>query len=166
MSLLNYDITIDDIDFKKIAQKGKKVVTLDIDNTLFFPKKKLTDQKEQVTTVIHFLASLKEQGFHIVIISNNFAADREQFFQSQEIPHISFALKPFPFAWNRVRTMFPQYSNKSDFLHIGDQLLTDGLGAQLAGIDYMLIRPLDKKSDLIFALPSRMLERLFFKKRK
>lgn len=139
----------------------KRVIFFDVDNTLFIPKKNILEQ--DVSEVIQHLKWLREENIIVIGISNNFSEDRKSFFRSLDIPAVFFAKKPtkkgFKEAFGLARLMNPSIC-KADILHVGDQLLTDGIGATRFGIDYGLVHPISGEHDLIFALPSRILERM------
>ena len=140
----------------------KKVLFLDADNTLFIPDMPLHEQ--ELTSIINLLKKLKKQ-YTLVIISNNFAKDKAEFFADLGIETIFFAKKPLPFGFRKAKKQAEKVLgiqvNHQDILHIGDQFLTDGIGSILYNIDYILVNPIDENSDLIYAKPSRYLETKF-----
>jgi len=140
---------------------GKDVLFLDADNTLFLPNIPLTEQ--MVGPIRSQLMDLKKAGITIVIISNNFSAEKSDFFAKLAIPTIFFAKKPLPFAYRKAHKQVEKLVGpiaKDAIVHLGDQLLTDVFGSILYGIDYMMVEPIDQKADLIFAKPSRWLEKI------
>jgi len=144
-----------------LTDAEKRVVFLDADNTLFLPKVPLAQQKVQ--KVKRKLQALQKAGITIVVISNNFSTDRSIFFADLAIPTIFFAKKPLPLAYRKARKRVEQIVGrveKDAIVHIGDQLLTDGFGSLIYGVDYILVDPIDTNADLIFAKPSRLLEKM------
>jgi len=159
---------IEELSLARLKEAQKTVVFLDADNTLFLPQVPLAQQR--LTSVTKQLQAFAKAGVSIVIISNNFSADKAEFFDALAIPSIFFAKKPLPFAYQQAQKIVESACGyrveKRTIVHIGDQLLTDGFGSMLFGIDYMLVEPIDKKNDLLFAKPSRWLEKLLRIQRK
>lgn len=153
---------IEDISVVALEQRGIKVIFLDADNTLCIPNKKL--QEQDTTQMLAFLTRLQQAHLKIVIISNNFAADKRDLFLKLGIPARFFALKPLPFSFylahKQIERIHQIKYQKKEILHIGDQVLTDMLGARCYGIQSILVQPLQKDQDLIFAQPSRLIEKI------
>lgn len=155
--------TIFELDVKKLQAWGKTVLFIDADNTLFLPNVSLVQQ--DISRIKNKLQALKKAGLFIVIISNNFSQEKERFFADLAIPTIFSAKKPLPFGYRKayqraITTLKQPELNKRQIVHIGDQFMTDALGSVCYGIDYILVEPIDQASDLIFAKPSRFLEKL------
>jgi|GEM_PF-3102698 len=155
--------TIVELSTEKLLNAGKKIIFLDADNTLFLPKVALEYQK--IEHIEKKLIELQNADFEIVILSNNFSQDRCDFFQKLTIHTIFFARKPLSFSYKKAHKFAEKKLNRSiakdEIIHIGDQFITDALGSIFYGIDYIIIKPIDENSDLIFAKPSRFLERIF-----
>lgn len=154
--------TILAVDVTKEHFQKRKAIFLDADNTLFIPKVPLEQQNLQLVT--EKLQAL-QKVYALVVISNNFSQDRATYFEALHIPAIFFAKKPLSFAFKKAKELaeleLMHKLEKNEIIHIGDQFLTDGIGSALYGIDYILTTPIDEASDLIYAKPSRFLERLF-----
>jgi len=160
--------SIEGVSIKTLVDAKKTILFLDADNTLFLPQVPLAQQK--LKKVSRQLKAFQAAGFSIVIISNNFSAEKADFFDMLTLPSIFFAKKPLPFAYRQahktIEKTLGRRVKKSEIVHIGDQLLTDGFGSIVFGIDYILVEPIDKKNDLIFAKPSRWLEKILRLQRK
>jgi Predicted hydrolase of the HAD superfamily len=156
--------TLVNISISKLQQLNKKVVTIDADNTLFLPKIPLNRQDVQKAT--NFIQQLLAKNFFVIVISNNFSTDRKEYLEQLGINSIFFAKKPLPFGFKKAFDIARKNNpnlQKQDFVHIGDQLLTDVFGAKIFGIDYISVEPLDPGHDLWYAKPSRLLERIIKK---
>lgn len=143
-----------------LQKYGKTSVFLDVDNTLFIPKRALANQ--DVSDVIIFIERLKEANIDVIAMSNNYSLDRKEFFDQMKVQSIFFAKKPLKKSFKQAHNLLGNKNvDKSRIVHIGDQVLTDGLGAKWYDVDFIYVHPIRQKSDLIFALPSRILEKIF-----
>ena len=72
------------------------------------------------------------------------------------------ARKPLPAGYRRaIQQMGGQPART---LMLGDQLLTDILGASLAGLDSVLLRPISLAQEFRWTYVNRRIEKLFIKK--
>ena len=150
---------INQITVEWLQGQHKKVVFLDVDNTLFLPKIELSEQ--DLSSAVALIQRLQDAGIKIVALSNNFSTDRKAFFDGYGIHSIFFAKKPLPSGFSAAyQSLQDETILKQEILHIGDQLLTDGMGAIGFKIEYALVKPLNEKHDLIFAKPSRWIEKI------
>ncbi|MGL5042660.1 MAG: YqeG family HAD IIIA-type phosphatase [Culicoidibacterales bacterium] len=151
--------TYEEITLTWLQQNSKTNLFIDVDNTLFIPKKSLAEQDTE--QVVKFIQVLQVNDIGIVAISNNFSVDRKKFFDDLLVPTIFFAKKPLSIGFKKaLRLLDLDKNDKGKIIHVGDQFLTDGVGAFLFGIDYVLVRPIRTDSDLIYAKPSRIIEKI------
>ncbi len=129
-----------DLDLDVLKEEGVSHIFMDIDNTLAPYYEKTADKEAR-----DFIHKLQNAGFVIVLVSNNKQERVKTFADSLKLPYRYFALKPLPFTY---RSLLKKYGiKKSRAICIGDQLLTDVLGAHFAGIRVFLTKPLvDKDS--------------------
>ena len=140
------------LDLEGLWAAGKRVLLLDRDNTLV-PR----DARRAPDDVVAWLAHARSIGFRLCLVSNNWAKnvrpDAEQFGAQL----VSRAAKPLPFGlWRALRKVG---GRPSEAVLVGDQVFTDVLGARLAGIDSVLVRPQAEK-DLAHTLVLRRVEAL------
>lgn len=155
MSLLRpgrYLPAVTSLDLESLWAAGKRVLLLDRDNTLV-PR----DAHRAPDDVVAWLARARSIGFRLCLVSNNWAKnvrpDAEQFGAQL----VSRAAKPLPFGlWRALRKVG---GHPSEAVLVGDQVFTDVLGARLAGIDSVLVRPQAEK-DLAHTLVLRRVEAL------
>ena len=150
-----YKKNIFDINYPMLKQKGIRCLIFDLDNTLLLIDKDTVDDRT--------LALLKKitNDFIVVVLSNNFKKRISKFCEPINIDFISFALKPFPISFNKIRKKYSL--NKEEMCIIGDQIMTDILGGNKYGITTILTDPLGEK-DLKVTSVNRYLEKKKLKK--
>ncbi|TLG76652.1 YqeG family HAD IIIA-type phosphatase [Culicoidibacter larvae] len=158
MSLVRPYVMVDsilDIEVEWLQEKAVTGLFVDIDNTVFASH----DAPNQPIRA-EFKAKLGEfvdARISVVLISNNRRERVAAIAGQVGLPYVSFAIKPLPFGFLRAKRKLAL--PRKHIMHIGDQLLTDVIGAQLCGIRAILVEPLVDK-DNIFAKPSRLIERV------
>lgn len=149
--------TVYDIDYQTLYQSGKRIILLDLDNTL------LSYDKLHPNQSLHDLFDhLREIQFFIIVISNNRKKRVALFADAIGCPFVASAKKPLSFGYRRALKRFK--IDKDQVVCIGDQVLTDVLGAKRMGFDCILVHPLKRKSEKWFTKCNRRLE-AFIKKR-
>ena len=139
------------IDFEAEYKKGKRGLILDIDNTLV-PHGADADERS-----IEFFERLKKLGFKICLLSNNKVERVERFNSDVNVDYIYDAHKPSVKGYNRA--MEKMGTKKHETLFVGDQLFTDVYGANRAGIDTYLVKPIHPKEEIQIVL-KRKLEKI------
>lgn len=151
------------IDFKKFYEEGYRGLIFDIDNTLVphgFPADK---------RAIALFQKLGEIGFQWVFLSNNKEMRVKTFQEKVGGKYIFKAGKPKP--ENYRKAMKWMGTDTSSTLFVGDQIFTDVMGANLAGIRTILVEPIDPKEEIQIILkryPEKLVlffYRLFQKKK-
>ena len=89
------------------------------------------------------IAMLKENHIAVVICSNNYKKRVKPFSDSVGLDCVSMSLKPFPFGFNRAKRKLKE--KPQSVLVVGDQIYTDVLGANLAGMKSVLLVPRDEE---------------------
>lgn len=155
MSLLQPDrffARITSIDVRHdLLSAGLSCVLLDIDNTV-----RSRESGEVPRDVREWLAKARNAGVSFCLLSNNWHSDVHAFAQELDLPILAKACKPLPFGY--VAAMRKIGAAKDDTVVVGDQLLTDVLGAHLVGLKAFLVVPL-AEVDLKHTLMLRGLER-------
>ena len=148
------------LDFVRLYEKGYRAAFFDIDNTLV-----LHDEPARKETEELFL-KLKEIGFKTAILSNNGKERVERFAKSVGADYYQEnAGKPSPKSYITAARFF--HLEKEQCLFFGDQLFTDILGGNRAGIPTVLVRVMGKEKYFHIVL-KRLLEKpflLFYKRR-
>lgn len=150
-----YKKKIQDINYQKLKELGIKCLIFDLDNTIALIDQKLITKEDK-----DFLIKLKKD-FIVIIISNNKKNRVKDYADILECDYIYKAKKPLSFGFRKIRNKYNL--EKKEMAVIGDQLITDILGANLYKIYPILVDPLAKK-DLKITLFNRFLERKVFKK--
>jgi HAD superfamily phosphatase (TIGR01668 family) len=119
-------------------EHGIKNLLLDLDNTLA-PYK----EKEPSEATIRFVKALQKEGLRLAIASNNTSKRVRHYADRLGIPALSGLLKPFAF---RLRKILKKEGFAiGETVLIGDQIMTDVLSANRAGIRSILTEPLSGK---------------------
>ncbi|WP_430791356.1 YqeG family HAD IIIA-type phosphatase [Virgibacillus flavescens] len=118
-----------------LKQKGIKGVITDLDNTLV-----AWDVKRATPEIIEWFKEMNEYDIKVTIISNNNQQRVRIFSEPLEAPFVFSARKPLSRAF---KTAAKQMNiNKEDIVVVGDQLLTDVLGGNIAGFYTILVLPI------------------------
>lgn len=151
-----YHKSIHTIDFRGWHEKGYRGLLFDIDNTLVPHGAGATPEVER------FLFKLQEMGFRIGLISNNDKERVQRFNRNLNLDYVCNAGKPKP--GNFKRLIHQMGLIRREVIFIGDQIFTDLLGANLAGLTSILVRPMDphEPAQIIF---KRKLEGLLIRNR-
>ncbi len=145
MGLFKPDLILDsitDLTIDIIISRGIFGIILDADNTLLAYNSLNPEEAS-----LNWIESLKSHGIKIVIVSNNFNKRVSQISNKLDLPYISMALKPMPFKlYKAVKLMGLA---KDQVYVVGDQLFTDVLGARLAGLKVVLVKPISSHDSFI-----------------
>ena len=145
-----------DLDLDGLQSQGIRSLYFDLDNTL--------------TTYAHetpppplqeFVASLKQRGFDVYIVSNSNNKRVKPFLDALDVKGTGSCKKPFP---RVIEALLPR--DKNTAVLIGDQLLTDVLVANRLGIKSILVQPIDATTDHFFTRLNRKVERFVARKIK
>ncbi len=139
MALLEPTIHCDkitDISLKLLKTFEVKVILLDVDNTIASYR-----SKSPVDGSLEWLNTVKNAGYMVYIVSNNFEKRVSAIAKKFDLPYISFALKPLTLGFLRIKNKLKLKSNQC--LVVGDQIFTDILGANLAGMKSVLLTPIE-----------------------
>lgn len=144
---------ITDIDSHLLKVLKVKAILLDIDNTLAFH-----GREDLFDGVLEWIKNLKMNNYRLVLISNNSHERVETFAKKVGLEFITEAKKPLPYGFNVAKNLLNLKSEQ--ILVIGDQIFTDVLGANLAGMRSILLEPIDC-NEPIFIKFKRILEKPF-----
>lgn len=127
--------TVFDIDPAILKDKGIKGIITDLDNTLV-----PWDVADATPEVIEWFAQMKENGLQVTVISNNNEERVRIFSEPLNIPFLPSAKKPLKRTFNKGAKQMEL--NNHEVAVVGDQLLTDILGGNLAGFYTILVTPI------------------------
>lgn len=144
-----------DLDIKGLKDKGFNVVFLDVDNTITSYDNKLPDKNAK-----EFVDNLKNNGFEVIVVSNNTNKRVKQTAQAIDCEYSCWSFKPLPFKLNRL--IKKKKLDKTSIFMMGDQLLTDILCANNLGIYSIYSKPISDV-ETVYSKISRIIERFIFK---
>lgn len=145
-----YVKSIYDIDFNKLYDEGKRIILSDLDNTLVsYQDLKPTNE------LIEKILELKSKGFEFIIVSNNSNNRVKSFCKDLKIKYFSRALKPCTIYLKKAMQGF----NKKEVIVLGDQLLTDVFSAKRLGVDVILVKACERKTEKWTTKNNRIMEK-------
>lgn len=120
------------IDYGKLYRMGYRGLIFDIDNTIVPHGEPSTPEADAL------MAEIRAIGFRVLMLSNNSIARVTSFVENMDVLYICNADKPDPAAFEKAVEMLG--TDKAQTLCIGDQVFTDILGANMAGIRSILVK--------------------------
>ena len=153
-----YKQSIYNIDFLELKSHGIKCLLFDLDNTLVpidvtIPDKKLLD----------FFLYIEDLGFKVIILSNSSKKRVQPFKEKCNVDSSFYSRKPFKKKYLKILEIYN--FNDTEIACIGDQLLTDILGANRVGFTSILVNPISSKERACTKL-NRMLEKMVYRRLK
>lgn len=141
--------SVTDITPKLLEKLGTDAILLDVDNTLAPPTSHIPYEG-----VKPWIENIKNNGIDIVICSNNYKKRVKPFSDSVGLDCVAMSLKPFPFGFNRAKRKLKE--KPESVLVVGDQIYTDILGANLAGMKSVLLVPRSEEHGFTIYLRRKM----------
>lgn len=138
---------------KDIIDAGFSHVLLDIDNTIL-----TRDTHEVPRDVSFWLSRARSVGLTFCLVSNNWHESVYDLAKRLDLPIVAKAVKPLPPAF--LVALGKLGAKRKDTVVIGDQLVTDVLGAHFLGMTAYMLQPLVEQ-DLKHTLLLRNVERAF-----
>ena len=128
--------SIYDLDVSALKAAGIRLLLADLDNTLVPYGVALPTEE-----VREWNARLKAMGVTLFVLSNNRHADRPRIFsEGLEVPFIGHAGKPG--VKNFYKAMEQMGVTPEQTALVGDQIFTDVLGGNRAGVTTVLVKPI------------------------
>lgn len=140
---------ITDLRAEDLKNMGVKGLLLDVDNTLA-----LHFDKQPLERVEKWISEMNDSGIQLTIVSN---APKDRVKPFAQLLGLSFrytCAKPLPFKINRAIKEIGL--TKKEVLICGDQLFTDMLCANLAGIKGLLVTPAEMEHKWHFILRRKL----------
>jgi HAD superfamily phosphatase (TIGR01668 family) len=147
---------------EQLVERGIEGLILDLDNTLVrWAREDITEE------ILAWIASLRRAGIKFCLLSNSVLGRRvERVAEVFGCPNIRKARKPRPDGFHRA--MKAMNTTPANTAVIGDQMFTDILGGNRAGIYTILVKPMAKGefvyTRLVHRPPESLLLRLFRKR--
>ena len=148
----------DDITPEFLLAHGITALLIDIDNTLAPYEQPTPDER-----IKNYFSSLSKAGIKAALVSNN-NKERVELF-NRDLGLIAFANSGKPSTKTLRLAMDKMDSTTENTAAIGDQLLTDALGAHKLGIPAYIVPPIKDKKNLFFRF-KRWLEKPYVKRYK
>lgn len=152
MSILTPTIAlrnVTDISIELLKSLKTDAILLDVDNTLAPPTSKIPYDGVQ-----EWINTVKSHNISIVICSNNYKKRVKPFSDSVGLDCVAMSLKPFPFGFNRAKRLLKE--KPKSILVVGDQIYTDIIGANFAGMKSVLLIPRSEEHGFSIYLRRKM----------
>lgn len=145
-----------EIDEQIIKKNNIKAILLDIDNTImYYDRKVLNGSKE-------WADKMKKIGIKLCILSNSNHIEKvERVSKVLEIPYVFFAKKPLKSGFKRAIKVVKEAPE--NIAMVGDQILTDVVGANRMNMLSILTEPLEER-DIWITKVKRPLENYIIKR--
>ena len=154
----SYVNSIFDITPAWMDERGLKALLVDIDDTLS-PHGSLVPSRQ----AHEWAAAMQGAGFRLIAFSNNHEKRVAPFAKALGVPYVFDAGKPLPKMYRRAVERFDL--PKNSIAAAGDQIFTDILGANLAGVRSVLVLSEERSAYGVTRL-KRFFERLIVAKLK
>ena len=129
---MRFDL-VDDVPFEKIAAEGARAALFDLENTLIPPGGPFDDAGRSV------VSRARAAGLSVAVVSNASAAWVGPALEREGIPCVAPAGKPSPSAFREACAVLGVAPHEA--VYVGDQVITDVLGSQRAGLRAILVQP-------------------------
>ena len=149
-----YYKNIFEINYNNLKNRGYTNLFFDIDNTMV-----PYTEKEPSKDLIKLLDKLKKDGFNIMYISNSRSNRAKKITNALGINGYYMSLKPFKFTYKKILRNY----SKDNIVFIGDQFMTDVIGAKRNGLKIILVDKLVDKEP-IFTKFWRFFEKIKLKR--
>lgn len=141
------------IDF--LRQNHIQGLVLDVDNTLIDFERRIPDGVKE------WIEEIKKQGIKCCILSNSNHVEKVSTVAKElDIPFLYFAKKPFKTGFNKAKELLGL--EPENIAVVGDQIMTDVIGANRSKMFSILVKPINEKDYLLTKI-KRPMERLIIK---
>lgn len=126
--------SLTEVNLANLWTQGKRLILLDVDHTLVEWKQESFSQ-----AVIDWIGEAKQRGFQLCIISNTRRVDRlGRLSKALGIETVTGKFKPSPSMYLKALEKFS--CKPEEAIMIGDQIMTDILGANRSGIEAIWVQ--------------------------
>ena len=130
--------SVTEISIETLEKYHLKGLILDVDNTLIDINRNMPEG------IPEWIENLKKQGISLCIVSNTNHKDKvEEVAKKLEIPYIYFAKKPLKGGFKRAKAILNLENEQIGV--VGDQIMTDIIGANRSNMFPILVKPIDEK---------------------
>ncbi len=151
-----YFDNVRDVKLEFLQKNNIKGLILDIDNTLIDFDRKFEDGTEQ------WVDDLKKAGVKFCIVSNTNKVDKVKYVaETLDIPYFYFSKKPFKKGFMKAKDEMGL--KVENIAAIGDQIMTDVIGANRCKMFSILVKPIAEK-DIFITRIKRPIENIIIKR--
>lgn len=148
--------SVKEISLEVLNKYSLKGLILDVDNTLIDYDKKMPEGVKE------WVEELKNSNISFCILSNTNQKQKvENIAKQLDIPYIYFAKKPLKSGFKKAKKILQLESNQIGV--VGDQILTDVIGANRSKMFSILVKPIAEK-DIWITKIKRPIENKIIKK--
>lgn len=151
-----YIQTIYTVHAQDLLDLGIKGMMIDLDNTLL-----AWNELDANSQLIEWIQEIKDAGIKICLLSNNRSHRVARVADAIDLNYIANALKPFPHSFKRVISSWSLLPE--EIVVVGDQMVTDVIGAKCMGLKVILVKPL-VEHDNIYTRINRLIEKALLRK--
>ncbi len=141
------------IDYEKLYSDGIRMIFLDLDNTLI-----TYAMTEPTDKLFLWKKELEEKGFELMLVSNSKKYRVVKFADLFGINYVQFAKKPLKVGFKKAMEKTSKMYKITEIVEIGDQIMTDVLGANRMNFTSILVDPIDKKTEFFVTKLNRVYE--------
>lgn len=134
-----YKKNIYEINYEKLKKMGKKYLFFDLDNTIISYLQNKPTKENKI-----LFDKLKKMGFEVFIFSNSPSNRLEPFEKELNVKVFSGSMKPLKKGYKKVLNMY----DKDKCVFIGDQIMTDVIGAKRNGLYVIFIDRINNKEPI------------------
>lgn len=149
-----YAKSIYDIDYEKLKNRGIKCILFDLDNTIAPKGVNEPDKK-----TIELFEKIEDYGLKAILVSNSGKKRVTPFKEKLNIDAAHTACKPLKNKYKKILKIYKFKDN--EIAAVGDQLLTDILGANRMGFTSILVNQMSS-NDFNITKMNRVIERKIF----
>ncbi len=144
-----------DISADYLKSIGVTALMLDVDNTLTLRKGSVI-----LEGVPDWLKKMQNEGIKLIILSNSKPKRMERVSKNLGLPFVAYGMKPITVGYFKAAKRMGV--KRKECAIVGDQLFTDMLGGNLAGVKTILVSPKELETTFLFKV-KRGLERPLLK---
>jgi HAD superfamily phosphatase (TIGR01668 family) len=132
-----YAARLEEVDLDGLAGRSVRGIIVDLDNTLVAYRDCVV-----LPGVARWVAEALRRDFRVVLVSNNWNERVAVIGRQLGVRTVASAMKPLPLAFLRALRVLG--TRRDETVVVGDQLLTDVLGAKLMGMHAILTEPISE----------------------
>ena len=151
-----YFTTIEDIPYDKLYADGVRLILTDLDNTLISYK-----EEEPTEALFKWKEKILGMGFEVIIVSNSRKYRVEHFANILGLPFVKFAKKPLKSGMKKALKLASRKYSLNEIVEIGDQVMTDVFASRRMNIITILVKAIDRKTEVFTTRINRKLEKFF-----